>query len=565
MTMPLSFRLVSLLTWLMATSVCSAQVMDLLKAYEAAVVHDPVHRSALAARDAGREEATIGKAQLLPSISAVVSTDRNRQWARERETLLSSGTFGSASNSSSSTDTNSSTSTATGASRSESHTSSVRTQSESSTSTGALDSFSDEVLSQSDRVRTSAGSLRLRQPLVDFGRFAGYRQGLALSAASESTYRAQAQELMVRVAETYAAVLFAQESRRLAQSQLDTLNVQQRMNERMLEGGEGTITDVLETRAKRELSLAQLIEAEDELTVSVQRLASITGQQVTELAPLRTDLSLVTPPQMDEWRALALEQNGELQALRHQVDAAQEELRRIQSGHLPTLDLTLSIGKDVVESRPLSSQTLNTASTQNSSGSTDSSSTTSGSTTSGGSSTTSSSNTTSQAQSTGQSASSNTSINQKRDYNRRSNTNHRIGLELNIPLFAGGGISAKARQAAARLTQAQAQADARTEEVLLEIQRQLRLQQSAAQRARALEQAVASSRVSVEATIKSMTAGVRTNLDVINARERLTIAERELLSARYSHLLAFLRLRFQAGALAETHLMQVAGIEARSP
>ena len=61
----------------------------------------------------------------------------------------------------------------------------------------------------------------------------------------------------------------------------------------------------------------------------------------------------------------------------------------------------------------------------------------------------------------------------------------------------------------------------------------------------------------MEATIKSMTAGVRTNLDVINARERL--------SARYTHLLAFLRLRFHAGALAETHLMQVAGIEARKP
>jgi outer membrane protein, protease secretion system len=80
-----------------------------------------------------------------------------------------------------------------------------------------------------------------------------------------------------------------------------------------------------------------------------------------------------------------------------------------------------------------------------------------------------------------------------------------------------------------------------------------------------LEQTVASSRVSVEATIKSMTAGVRTNFGVINARERLTAAERELLSASCTHLLAFLRLRFHAGALAETHLMQVAGIEARKP
>jgi protease secretion system outer membrane protein len=134
-----------------------------------------------------------------------------------------------------------------------------------------------------------------------------------------------------------------------------------------------------------------------------------------------------------------------------------------------------------------------------------------------------------------------------------------VGVELNIPLFSGGAVSARTRQVAARLIQAQAEMDARVDEVLLELNRQLRLQQSTTLRVKALEQAVESSRVAVDATIKSTAAGVRTNLDVLNARERLVAAESELADARYAHLLAFLRLRFNAGVLTEDDLLQLAG------
>ncbi|MCY1555347.1 type I secretion outer membrane protein, TolC family [compost metagenome] len=120
-------------------------------------------------------------------------------------------------------------------------------------------------------------------------------------------------------------------------------------------------------------------------------------------------------------------------------------------------------------------------------------------------------------------------------------------------------MSSRTRQVAARLIQAQAEMDARVDEVLLELNRQLRLQQSTTLRVQALEQAVESGRVAVDATIKSTAAGVRTNLDVLNARERLVTAERELADARYAHLLAFLRLRFNAGVLTEDDLMQLAG------
>lgn len=545
------------------------ETIDLLKAYEAALTHDPTHRAAQAARDAGAEEENIARAQLLPSISAVYSTDRNSLRAREREILRSSGRFDSSSSTSSST-----TSSSTGRTRTDgagtastdinTDTSSTRTQSESSASTGNLDSISDDHLSQTDRIRTTGASIQLRQPLFDMNRVAGYRQGVALSAASESDFRARSMELMIRVSEAYASVLFAQESRRLALSQLETLAGQQQMNERMLVRGEGTVTDVLETTAKRELAQAQLIEADDELLVASNLLASITGLRFSSLAPLRTDVDLAAQSELSpqQWRNWTLEYNGLLEALRHQISAAREEARRAESGHLPTVDLTLTLGRDLVTSRPLSSQSIATSSSESSTGRSNGQSSTESTSRNEAESINASSTVSSQSSSSSSSSRANASDTSRNDYNRRRNTSHRIGLELNIPIFAGGGISARARQAAARLLQVQAEADARTEEVLLEVQRQLRVQQSAAQRARALAQAVTSSQVAIEATIKSTAAGVRTNLDVLNARERLTAAERELLTARYTHLLAYLRLRYHAGTLSHQDLAKVSSVNA---
>jgi protease secretion system outer membrane protein len=70
--------------------------------------------------------------------------------------------------------------------------------------------------------------------------------------------------------------------------------------------------------------------------------------------------------------------------------------------------------------------------------------------------------------------------------------------------------------------------------------------------------AVESSRNLVEATRKSVSGGVRINMDVLEAQERLTQAERDLAQAGYTYLLTGLRLRQTAGVLTEDDLSAVA-------
>lgn len=525
-------------------------MLDLAKAYRAAQQHDATFRAAMAARDAGREEQVIGRSQLLPTVSASYTTNWNRTRSKQNQITDNLDTTATDTSTSSS-----STSVSRGSLSSLTSTQTAHSQTDTSASS-SVDSTTNETEIEINRYRNSAASLQLRQPLINFGATAAYRQGTALTSASEARFRAQQQELMVRVAEAYAGALFAEESRRLALSQLETLKEQQVTNERMLDSGEGTITDVLETRAKRELAQAQLIEAEDTLVAARNRLNAMTGLPSSPLAPLKTDIGtaseLADTP--EAWRDLALTNNGQLQSLRHQVEAANQEVKKAQSGHYPRLDLVASIGRDNYNStyNPINNNT-DISSTTDSSSSSSTNSTGTSSTL--GTQTSSTSNTTSSS-----SSSSNTDYNAQQGLTTRRHTSSRIvGLELNIPLFSGGSVSARTRQTAARLIQSQAEMDAKTDEILLELNRQFRLQQSTSLRVKALSQAVESSRVTVDATIKSTAAGVRTNLDVLNARERLTTAERDLANARYSHLLAYLRLRFQAGVLAEEDLMKVAG------
>jgi outer membrane protein, protease secretion system len=537
----------------------AAEPVDLWKHYLAAVQHDPRFRAAQAERDAGLEERALGRSLLLPTLNASVSTERGRLRANEREVLSATSQGQSRSfqseQSLTSTDRASSdsfpSSTSTG-------THLLTTQSNDASTTGH--SLSDEAFLESGRGTTASGAVQLRQPLINFGALAGYRQGKLRAEASESRFRAQQQDLMVRVTEAYAQVLFSMDNQRLASSQLATLVEQQVTNERMLAAGEGTLTDVLETRAKRELAQAQLIEAEDNLATARKQLRALTGLDVGDLAPLSTQLmgEASAPSTAEEWRDLALSRNGLLESLKQQVAATSEEVRRADAGHYPRLDLVATWGRDERRNTSLKATSLNTAADQNQNSTSSSTSLRDSAFTSNLSSTPTPSSSTESSTSTGQSnsQSSSSTTRANADTNRRYSTSQRIGLELNVPLFAGGAISARARQAAARLTQAQAEMDAEVDRILLDLDRQWRLQLTTAQRVRALNQAVRSSQVMIEATSKSLAAGVRTNLDVINARERLVTAERELASARYLHLLAFVRLRFHAGVLAETDLQR---------
>ncbi len=132
-----------------------------------------------------------------------------------------------------------------------------------------------------------------------------------------------------------------------------------------------------------------------------------------------------------------------------------------------------------------------------------------------------------------------------------------IGLQLQMPLYAGGALSAQAREAAARYEQARQElAETRRQARLDASEVYLRLASGLAQ-APAFGQAVVSSETSLAATARGLETGTRTALDVLNTQQQLYGARRDLVQARHAVILAGLRLKAVVGQLSEEDLAAV--------
>ncbi|MDR4516667.1 MAG: TolC family outer membrane protein [Nitrosomonas sp.] len=344
---------------------------------------------------------------------------------------------------------------------------------------------------------TQVSALTLRQPIMNMEAVASYRQGQAQAYSSQSRFAGQSQQLIVRLVEAYFGTLLAQHQLRLTQSQLDSLTELKRINEQMLLKGEGTTTDVLETQSRHALAMAQLIEAQDELFVAQLRLESIIGREATQLHALSDVFRIDTVylPDFDDWRALALDRNAELVTQRHIVQSGQEEVRKSYAGHTPRVDFVASLSRNKAASFFTADREVQLAT---------------------------------------------------------------VGIEVNVPLYAGGRVNAITSQAKANHARAKADLDAMMDNVLVELRRQYQLVSSSVRRVESLELAVKSAKMLILATEKSIQGGIRINLDLLDAQQQLFNSQLNLAEAKYNFLLAYLRLNLTAGTLVLEDLRKIA-------
>lgn len=424
----------TVLSGVLSGLVLPAQALDLSDAYALALRNDPTLRAAIAERDAGVENLAIGRAGLLPNLSYRYNRARNDSEVTQRSQL-------------------------------------------------------GDVTSQRD-YRSYSSTLTLQQPLFDYAVWSDYRRGVAQAALADERLRGRGQEMMVRVFSAYSEALFADEQIALAQAQRRTYAEQLHLNERLLKSGEGTRTDVLETRARYELAQAQEIEAGDNLDAALRSLQAITGEAMSaeDLAPMLPTLAVqpLVPSRFEPWRDLAVAHNAELASQRHALDVADQGVERQRAGHLPSLSAYVSKG-------------ISSSSSEST-------------------------------------------------YNQRYDTDS-VGIQLSVPLFAGGGVSARVRQAQAERDGLQFQVDAQVSDTLNQLRRQFNLCASSTAKIRAYGMAVNAASALVEATRRSVQGGERVNLDVLDAEQQLYGARRDLAQARHEYLRAWVQLRYLAGVL----------------
>lgn len=339
-------------------------------------------------------------------------------------------------------------------------------------------------------------SLTLRQPLINLEAVANYRIGKAQAESSRAKFSGRSQQLVVRLVEAYVETLLAQDHVKLAETQLVSLDELKRVNERMLLKGEGTTTDVLETQSKHAIAQAKVIEAHDELETARLKLESITGLKTQKLARLSDMFSSrsIQLQDFDDWHTLALERNAEVVTQRHTVVSGKEEIKKSYAGHAPRVDLVASLSKNNRGSFITRNQDAELGT---------------------------------------------------------------VGIEVNFPLYTGGRVTATTAQAKANHAKAEADLDAITDKVIVELRKQYNLLQSGIKRIESLQLAVKSAELLIDATEKSIRGGIRINLNLLDAQQQLHTARRDLTEARYNYLLAYLRLQLAAGTLVLEDLRNV--------
>ncbi|TSE30768.1 Outer membrane protein TolC [Tepidimonas thermarum] len=349
-------------------------------------------------------------------------------------------------------------------------------------------------VTQDERYWSENATLSLRQPLYRPALTAGVAVAQAQVADADAVLAVEENQLAARVAQAYLEVLQAQDQLELVQVQQRVAQIQLDAARQALERGTGTRTDVDDIAARLDLLGADALRAQQQIEQARRQLQAITGPFDRPLAPMdheRIELAPLQPPDLQAWLDRAEAASPELAALRARADAAQREIDRASAGHLPTLDLIFQLTRSASENVTSPSSRY---------------------------------------------------------------TNRAVGVQFNMPLYSGGYIDSAVRQAVAEYTRAQETLESTRRDLFVRVAEQHQAVIQGQQRVQALRRAVESARTAVRSSEASLRAGVRTVLDVLDAQQRLSNAERELRLARYQTLLARLRLSVLAGDTGEAEL-----------
>jgi outer membrane protein len=358
-------------------------------------------------------------------------------------------------------------------------------------------------------IDTQSYSLDLRQSLYAQSNYEQLDIARGQVSQAEATYNIAYQDFLVRVAGGYFSVLTAQDGVIFAEAEEKALQRQFEQAEQRFEVGLTAVTDVHEARASYDNARARAIVSRNNLADTKEALYELTGQYFDDYDPLQEVLPLVKPlPENPvEWVDIAMQYNPTVLYAQMGVEIADANTRLQRSGHFPTLDLVGSI----------SQFTNNKSSLRNP---------------------------------TGQILATTDSVNDDK----------RIGLVLSVPIYQGGVITSRTRQARYLLNAVNEDLDQRQRAVVRATNNAYRAVIAGIEQVGAFGQAMISAESALEATQAGFEVGTRTIVDVLIAQQRYFQAQRDNSLARHTYIVDHLRLKAAAGVLVEEDLQKVNSI-----
>ena len=313
------------------------------------------------------------------------------------------------------------------------------------------------------------------------------------------------QDLILRTARAYFDVLQAQDNIVLIRAQKAAITEELAAAKRNFEVGTATIIDTQEAQARYDLSIAQEIAEENTLNISLRALERIIGKPPAALDTLadKAEQAVLIDPiirklseahAMDDWATRAEEGNLNVAIQRYNKSIADQQIELSRAGHYPTLNAVASYRYGRNQSLGITLADINTA---------------------------------------------------------------LVGVEFTLPIYQGGLVDSRVRQAVANQEKARQDLNSALREATLNARQAYLNVTSADAQVHALERTVASTQLQLESTRLGVQVGVRTSLDVLNAQQQVFSGQQRLSAARYQFILAGLNLKAAVGTLSAEDLTTV--------
>ncbi len=340
------------------------------------------------------------------------------------------------------------------------------------------------------------------QPLYRAQNWISVDQAKVQVSQADYTLASAQQDLIVRVAQAYFDALLAQFTIELIESQKAAVSENLALAKRNFEVGVATITDTNDAQAKYDQIVAQEISVQNDLANRMAALRAIIGR--TPNALVRIDRTYVpelpTPSATEPWVERAIRENYQVRVAQSNFDIATLEIDRQRAGHYPTVDLVASFNQ----------------------------------TYSGGAATT----------------------NLSGNFNQDTRLGV-IGVQLNMPLYQGGLVNSRVRQAIANLDASRQNLESARRAAQLLAQTSYAGVASGVAQVKALGQALKSAQVSYESTKTGLEVGVRTNLDVLNQQQQVFQTRFNIAQAYYNYIISALKLKQAVGTLSDEDVERI--------